>query len=144
MGQSFLKRRCIFCNVRQEAGFNIVYQDEHLIAFHDRSPAGQLHLQVIPRAHIGTIKDLTKNHVELVDSMISLGKRVLTELGHDPAQARIGFHRPPFNSVKHLHMHVITTPFRSRFKALMFKPGHRWYTDAVDVLEMLKASRKVG
>jgi hypothetical protein len=84
---------------------------------------------------------LTSKHVPLVTAMIENGKASLKELGYDPSKARIGFHRPPFISVKHLHMHVIVTPFKSRYRALKYQPGRRWYTDAVDVLEMLKANQ---
>lgn len=36
-----------------------------MIAFHDRSPGGKLHLLVIPREHIKTIKDVGKNELPL-------------------------------------------------------------------------------
>ncbi|KAI8056663.1 HIT-like domain-containing protein [Syncephalis plumigaleata] len=136
------RRSCAFCNIDKDLGFNVIYQDDTLVAFHDRAPAGAMHLLVVPREHVGSVKELSSQHVELVSNMMDLGKRLLVELGQDPAKARIGFHRPPFTSVRHLHMHFIVTPFKSRFRSLKYQPGRRWYMDAVDLLEVLKAKQK--
>ncbi|KAI9594282.1 putative histidine triad nucleotide binding protein [Syncephalis fuscata] len=141
MKNGIFKRRCVFCNIDKDLGFNVIYEDETLVAFHDRTPAGTMHLLVVPREHVGTVKDLTGQHVELVSNMMDLGKRLLVEFDQDPAKARIGFHRPPFTSVGHLHMHFIVTPFKSRLFSLKYQPGRRWYMDAVDLLEVLKAKR---
>ncbi|ORY28589.1 hypothetical protein BCR39DRAFT_198118 [Naematelia encephala] len=48
-----VKPGCIFCSVSSQNGFNIVYEDQELIAFHDRSPQAEQHLLIIPRYHLG-------------------------------------------------------------------------------------------
>ncbi|KAH8556603.1 hypothetical protein BGW37DRAFT_418001 [Umbelopsis sp. PMI_123] len=79
----FGRKECVFCDVNSKNGFKIVYevrdqgrifrslvinttlilsQENDLIAFHDRSPASKLHLLIIPRQHIGTVKDLKGDH----------------------------------------------------------------------------------
>ncbi|KAI9308506.1 hypothetical protein BJ944DRAFT_156163 [Cunninghamella echinulata] len=84
MFSCFGKRPCVFCDVTTEAGFKIIHESEDLIAFHDRSPGGKLHLLVIPRRHIGTIKDVGENELPLIQKMIGLGKQLLKENGFDP------------------------------------------------------------
>jgi hypothetical protein len=51
----------------------------------------------------------------------------------------MGFHWPPFNSVGHLHLHVIapTTAFKSKFHALEFRIGTPWFKTADWVLQRL-------
>ncbi|ORX58955.1 histidine triad nucleotide-binding protein 3-like protein [Hesseltinella vesiculosa] len=138
----FGKSECIFCDVTEANGFRIVHQTDDLIAFHDRSPAGQMHVLIVPRKHIKNMNHLKKDDAALLRSMMALGHTLLEENGYDlkdKAQYRLGFHRPPFNSVQHLHLHVIGLPFRNRFKTLKFKPGMVWYTDGSEVLKNLDA-----
>ncbi|KAI8062676.1 HIT-like domain-containing protein [Gongronella butleri] len=142
MFNCFGKRECPFCHVTQDNGFHIVHQTDDLIAFHDRSPAGKLHLLIVPRKHIKTVNQLTKADVPLLQSMMALGKQLLQEHGHDTTddeQYRLGFHRPPFNSVQHLHLHVIGLPFKNRFRAFKYQSGRPWYWDAARVLQGLGA-----
>lgn len=40
----------------------------------------------------------------------------------------LGFHWPPFNSIKHLHMHGLAPQVEMGwFKAFMFKPNTKWF-----------------
>ncbi|RCH99019.1 hypothetical protein CU098_008686 [Rhizopus stolonifer] len=122
------KGPCIFCNVRKTIEeTRIVAETEHLIAFRDWSPSAKVHLLVIPKEHIATVKDLTQEHSTLIHGMLMLGKKLLKEHGFDPedeSQTRLGFHVPPFNSVDHLHMHVIGLPFKNTFRSLKYKMGY--------------------
>ncbi|KAI9264993.1 HIT-like domain-containing protein [Phascolomyces articulosus] len=132
---------CPFCNVSTDIGFRIVHEDEQLIAFHDRSPAGAVHLLIIPREHITTVKALDSTHVSLLEKMMNLGRRLLSEQGYNPdddSQARFGFHVPPFNSINHLHMHVQALPYRNSFRKLKYTRGYPWYIEASHVLERLR------
>ncbi|GAA5800685.1 hypothetical protein HPULCUR_006121 [Helicostylum pulchrum] len=115
-------------------------ETETCVAFHDRSPSAQLHLLVIPKNHIRTIKDLDGGDVPLLQEMIDLGKTLLKEQGFNPdddSQIRLGFHVPPFNSVNHIHLHVIALPFKNKFRQVKYTSGYPWYMDARTVLNRL-------
>jgi hypothetical protein len=92
----------------------------------------------------------------VVHEMIELGKKLLKEEGFDPENEdqirywintcnihhlltvnRLGFHVPPFNSVNHLHMHVIGLPFKNRFRSFKYKIGYLWYMDVNILLQNL-------
>lgn len=72
--------------------------------------------------------------------LISEGKKVLVEKGGDPNDVRLGFHLPPFNSVSHLHLHIISPesqlPFLSRW---VFKPDSWWFATADQILEKINS-----
>ncbi|ALO60439.1 hypothetical protein CNC00705 [Cryptococcus deneoformans JEC21] len=58
---------CIFCDVSRDKDFNIVYEDQELIAFHDRTPRAVTHLLIIPRSHVASsVRQLTHEHLPLI------------------------------------------------------------------------------
>ncbi|KAI8583091.1 hypothetical protein K450DRAFT_224182 [Umbelopsis ramanniana AG] len=126
---------CVFCDVTRNNGFNIVYEDNEVIAFHDRSPASKLHLLIIPRQHVGTVKDLKPEHRPLLSKMAEVGKHLSME--HN--QVRMGFHVPPFNSVNHLHLHVLSLPFKNLWRKLKYQPSMPWFAPVNDVMTHLGA-----
>lgn len=64
----------------------------------------------------------------LVDKLIYNGKKVLQDNGGDINDIRIGFHCPPFNSIAHLHLHVISPVSEmSILSRIIFKPNTWWF-----------------
>lgn len=80
-----------------------LFQTERLVVFRDKSPAGREHLQVVPRHHVRNFDSLRPSSAdhELVSEMVAAGRAALQAL-HPGAPQKLGFHRPPFNSVLHL------------------------------------------
>ncbi|KAF1798482.1 HIT-like domain-containing protein [Mucor lusitanicus] len=131
---------CTFCNIKAAIGARLVTETDDLIAFKDRSPSAQVHLLIIPKNHIRTVKNLDGGDVVLLEKMIVLGKELLRQQGFNPddsTQVRLGFHVPPFNSVNHLHMHVIGLPFKNKYRSFKYRQGYPWYADAKKVLDRL-------
>ena len=58
---------CLFCKiVDQEIPADIVYEDEHIMAFRDINPQAPIHILIIPKQHIRTLNDLKGQDAELV------------------------------------------------------------------------------
>jgi histidine triad (HIT) family protein len=59
---------CVFCEIVADKSENtrVIFEDEHVVAFHDIKPAAQLHLLVIPRAHVSDTTDLKASDAQLV------------------------------------------------------------------------------
>lgn len=62
------------------------------------------------------------------DKMTSIVDRITEMQGLDAACTLTGFHWPPFNTVHHLHLHVISpTNEINMFQRFMFRPNSFWF-----------------
>jgi diadenosine tetraphosphate (Ap4A) HIT family hydrolase len=113
------------------------------IVIKDRKPSAPLHLQIIPKLPPvpRDVLALTEDHAPLVRRMESVARAQLQEAGYTANESFVGFHVPPFISVPHLHMHVISPAAQiiSR-KRLKYVPGSCWFWTSTRVLEKLESS----
>lgn len=139
------RKKCIFCKIADGVELNdIVYEDEELVMFPDIKPATPHHYLVIPRQHLPSAKYLTSEHHDLVSRMVEVGQRVTEERsGCEFEELRLGFHWPPFNSIAHLHLHVIAPQSSMGLIARgIFKPNSFWFVPADTVLRGLGTAKK--
>ncbi|VDI43754.1 Hypothetical predicted protein [Mytilus galloprovincialis] len=133
---------CIFCKIGagKDQNTQIVYQNEDFVVFRDIRPASNHHYLVIPKIHIPNPKQLNQSHIPLVEKLISIGQQVLTEKKGDIDDTSYGFHWPPFNSISHLHLHVISpASSMSWFQRVIFRPNSFWFVTAEWLISRLKA-----
>ena len=79
---------CLFCKIAEgQIPSNKVYEDEVCFAFYDIDPQAPTHFLVIPKAHIGSVAEVTEDNAAVV--------------------AHIFGHIPSGQSVFHLHFHVL-------------------------------------
>lgn len=101
----------IFAKIlRDEIPSNRVYEDEHVVAFHDVSPAAPVHVLVIPRGEYVSFEDFSANastdtvthffqtvrHIAADVLKLGNGYRLITNIGEDGSQ-----------SVPHFHVHIL-------------------------------------
>ena len=55
---------------------NKVYEDEHVVAFHDINPVAATHVLIIPRRHIVSLADATEAEQALLGKLLLAAKRV--------------------------------------------------------------------
>ena len=135
------KPGCIFCKVAaKENETRLIYEDEKISAFPDRKPAAKHHYLVVPKEHYGDPNSLhSENHIQLVESLFETGKKVLQDNQADSDDALFGYHWPPFNSIQHLHLHVISPRSQMRFFARqIYKPNSYWFVTHDWLLQHLK------
>ncbi|XP_034932714.1 bifunctional adenosine 5'-phosphosulfate phosphorylase/adenylylsulfatase HINT4 isoform X2 [Populus alba] len=76
-----------------------------------------------------------------VNHMLNVGKTLLHQDAPQSKDYRFGFHRPPFNSVDHLHLHCLALPFIPRWKHVKYMSlGHHGFVEAEQLLEKIKPS----
>jgi len=100
----------IFAKIlRGEIPNNTVYEDKHVLAFHDIAPQAPVHVLVIPKGAYVSWDDFTANasaeeiagfvravgHVTRELGLVEPGYRMMANVGHDGGQ-----------EVPHLHVHL--------------------------------------
>ena len=100
---------CIFCKIAAgEIPSTKVYEDEKILAFRDIAPMAPTHILVIPKAHIGSVAEITAENADIVAHIFTVipkiaaeeglenGYRVVSNCGADADQ-----------TVHHLHFHIL-------------------------------------
>ena len=100
---------CLFCKIiAGDIPSTKVYEDETVLAFRDIAPQAPIHILVIPKAHIGSVAEITGNNSNVVAHIFEViptiakaeglegGYRVVSNCGDDAGQ-----------TVHHLHFHIL-------------------------------------
>jgi histidine triad (HIT) family protein len=62
---------CLFCKfVSREIPTQVVYEDEHALAFRDINPQAPTHILVIPRTHIENLAAMQTDHEGLMGHLL--------------------------------------------------------------------------
>ena len=96
---------CVFCRII-EAGDELVYADDHAVAFLDINPLFPGHLLITPRRHLVTLDQLPTEDVPRVFDLVQRASAVMkTALGAQGAF--VANNNIVSQSVHHLHIHVV-------------------------------------
>ena len=100
---------CLFCKIiAGDIPSTKVYEDETVYAFRDIAPQAPTHILVIPKAHIGSVQEVTAENSGVVAHIFEIipriaeaegltgGYRVVSNCGPDAGQ-----------TVPHLHFHIL-------------------------------------
>lgn len=92
-----------------EVPADILYQDEHLVAFRDLGPQAPTHVLIIPRKPIPTLDDLEDADAELAGRLLLAAARIARQLGISEAGYRvvINCNADGGQTVFHLHLHLL-------------------------------------
>lgn len=131
---------CVFCQICGDnpSGTELLYSSDELVVFKDIKPAAKHHYLVVSREHIPDARAMSSAHKPLLEKMLAAADQVLREQGGDPADVRLGFHWPPFHSVSHLHLHVISpTADMGLIARMIFKQNSWWFVSPEYVMSRL-------
>ncbi len=104
------QKDCIFCKiVAGTAPSKKVYEDPFVLAFWDIQPRAKVHLLVIPKQHVASLKELDELPVETRAALLSACARVARDQGIADGGFRVIVNagRDANQSVFHLHFHVV-------------------------------------
>ncbi len=99
---------CLFCKfINKEIQTDIVYEDEHVLAFNDINPQAPVHQLIIPKLHVPTLNDLTD--MGLAASLLTAVPKLAKQANLDSSGYRmvINCNSEGGQEVYHLHLHLI-------------------------------------
>ena len=100
---------CIFCKIiAGEIPSNKVYEDETVFAFRDINPQAPTHILVVPKAHIGSVAEITAENSAVVAHIFEVIAQVAKEEGLENGYRVVSNCGPDARqSVQHLHFHIL-------------------------------------
>lgn len=101
---------CIFCRIiKRQAPGKIVYEDDVAVAIEDLHPQAPLHLLVIPRKHLPSLKEAAHEDDLLLGHLFIVASQLVRERGLEAKGYRtvINNGAAAGQSVFHLHLHVL-------------------------------------
>lgn len=101
---------CLFCKIL-DGGIpaEFVHQDAVCVAFRDINPQAPTHIQIIPRKHIATTNDLSREDADLLAHMLLIAKELAGSEGVASSGYRLLFNcnADAGQSVFHIHLHLL-------------------------------------
>ena len=101
---------CLFCKIiAKEIPGDVVYEDEHALAFKDLRPVAPTHVLVVPKKHIAAIHDLTPEDAVTIGNVLVAARRTADQLGLTAAGYRLVINDGDAagQTVHHIHVHVL-------------------------------------
>ena len=101
---------CLFCKmVAGQIQPDVVYEDEHVLAFRDIRPQAKVHVLVIPKRHIPTLDDFPADEPRLAGQLLGAVQEVARREGLAAGGYRtvINCRGDAGQEVYHLHLHVL-------------------------------------
>lgn len=99
---------CLFCKIASGEIGELMYENDHVVAFRDISPQAPTHVLIIPRKHISTINELDAGDAETVGNLYLAAKEIaaaegLAERGY---RTTMNCNADAGQSVFHIHLHL--------------------------------------
>jgi len=87
---------------------NIVYEDEHCLAFRDVNPQAPVHVLIIPRKPIATHDEITVEDAQLLGNLHLVAVKLAKELGLSQGyRLVVNCREQAGQTVPHLHLHLL-------------------------------------
>ena len=99
---------CLFCKIAAgEIPSAKVYEDELCYAFYDIAPQAPTHMLVIPKAHIGSVAEISGENSAVVAHIFEVIAKITKEQGLESYRVVSNIGESAGQSVFHLHFHVL-------------------------------------
>ncbi|KAF9969810.1 Histidine triad nucleotide-binding protein 3 [Actinomortierella ambigua] len=92
---------------------------------------------------LASVKTVKPEDLDVLKRMHAKGKEILAERGYDSSNSKLGFHVPPFNTIDHLHLHVLGGEYRNSFRRKKYESDRMWYMDMSQLLEKVEKMKKI-
>lgn len=101
---------CIFCKiVNREIPTEFIYEDDKVVAFNDISPQAPVHILVIPKEHIPSLREVNDNNSHIIGHIHVVINKIAKDKGLSEEGFRVvnncGDHGG--QTVGHVHFHIL-------------------------------------
>ncbi|OGF67094.1 histidine triad nucleotide-binding protein [Candidatus Giovannonibacteria bacterium RIFCSPLOWO2_02_FULL_43_11b] len=97
---------CIFCKIaNKEIPKEFALENEELMAFDDIHPKAPIHILIVTKAHVASIKELESP--ELAGDMIMAARELAREKKLDGYRLMFNVGREGGQEIDHLHLHLM-------------------------------------
>lgn len=93
----------------KEIPSDIVYEDDHFVAFNDIDPQAPTHVLVVPRKAIPRISEAKAQDRALLGRLLLKAAEIARQLGLEKSGYRLVLNNGPYGgeAVPHLHLHIL-------------------------------------
>ena len=101
---------CLFCKIiAGDIPADKVYEDEHVLAFHDINPAAPVHILIIPKKHLTTVAHADESDGALLGKLL-LAANTITKQNDLDEGFRYVINTGDLGgqTVFHLHLHILS------------------------------------
>ena len=84
-----------------------VYSDDHCLAFRDVNPQAPIHILVIPKEIITSLRAAEERHAQLLGHLLLVGSKIAEAEGLEDWRTVINTGAKAGQTVFHLHVHII-------------------------------------
>jgi len=101
---------CLFCRlINKEIPSKLVYEDEKVLAFEDIKPQAPVHILIIPKKHLASLKEADENDQNLLGYLLLTARKIAQDKGLADSGFRLVINSGPDSGqeVYHLHVHLL-------------------------------------
>lgn len=100
---------CLFCKIAAgDIPSKKAYEDDLCLAFYDIDPQAPVHFLVIPKAHIGSVAEVSADNSAVVAHIFEVIAKLTKEMGIESYRVVSNIGEQAGQSVRHLHFHVLS------------------------------------
>ncbi len=103
--------------IRREIPADIVFEDEHVIAFRDIAPQAPVHVLFVPKVTVATLNDLQEDQADVIGRLAVAAARYAKQQGfaEDGYRIVMNCNEDGGQTVFQLHLHLLAGAPLGRF-----------------------------
>jgi histidine triad (HIT) family protein len=103
-------QECLFCRIAgKQTATELVFENETAVVFKDINPHAPVHLLVVPKKHIRSVNDLTRDELGIAGEMIWIAREMARLHGVAASGYKLLFNVEYGGGQRifHLHLHLL-------------------------------------
>ena len=99
---------CMFCKIiNKEMDSDIIFENDNIIVLKDINPKALIHLLIIPKKHIESVKEIQDLDKELMGELFLVAKKIGEEKQLTGYKLLVSVGRDGGQVIDHIHMHLL-------------------------------------